>query len=378
MTSLPKNVEIELDAATWKAGIAPPQLIATTSATNQIDVLCGLTFTALWTRPPITFGFSLSDTWAWLRYLPAVCSSSDLRLCEDWTTLDPHQKTILSGDWGVGFTTWFLSQTLGFTKYADTLWVLKSLSPGSLILQQSKKRGPNKSPDYIAEDSAGNFSVVECKGTQSSRRSLREAIGRGLPQKANVTQGTTPIVHSLVAGLYVPQFDAADHALLLIADPEPDDLRREVFRFSRQQIGRGVTQVALAKELALLEMPETASYFAGERARSQSLATAVATDEDRPRVDRTLNADGLSVTRDYIWERPAAVDHERFVVGIRFAATLAGDELERIRSAALPEDLAEERLDQTRGVQWRSISEASSAELTSPLGTHFRLELLER
>lgn len=376
MTSLPKDIDVELDVATWAPAFAPLPLIQAAAANYQVDVLCGLMFTAIWTRPPVTFGFSLSDTWAWLRYLPALCQSPELRLCDEWTTLDPHQKTVLSGDWGVGFTTWFLSQTLGFTKYADTLWVLKNLNPNALTHKQSKKRGPNKSPDYIAEDGAGDYSVVECKGTQSSRRSLHDAITRGIPQKASLSHGTTSIVHSLVAGLYVPQFYSSEHPLLLIADPEPDDVRREVFRFSRQQIGRAVTQVALAKELSLLEMSETSSYLAGENAKQTSLAAAVSADIHQ-RNDRAVAPDDLVVHRDYNWGRPTAVSEDHTVIGIRFEANFPGAELERLRNADTAEDLAEEKRDQTIGVRWIPTTGPASAELASPLGTRYRLQLLE-
>jgi hypothetical protein len=61
-------------------------------------ISCALVFAALWTRPPVRYGFSLSDCWAWLRYFPAIAVNSELRLREEWTSLDPHYKTVLSGD----------------------------------------------------------------------------------------------------------------------------------------------------------------------------------------------------------------------------------------------------------------------------------------
>jgi hypothetical protein len=130
---LNKQVDIEVLADTWKTpSIAPaPLTSAAQSSPFNIDFFCALLFIALWTRPPIRYGFSLSDCWAWLRYLPALAPTQDLRLCEAWTTLDPHHKTVLSGDFGVGFTTWFLYQTLDFVKFSDTLWVVNSLSPGA-------------------------------------------------------------------------------------------------------------------------------------------------------------------------------------------------------------------------------------------------------
>jgi hypothetical protein len=206
-TPLSKSVKLELLLDTWKAPTSPPAALTSALQTSPLDInfLGALIFSALWTRPPITYGFSLSDCWAWLRYFPAIASTPDLRLCDAWTTLDPHHKTVLSGDFGVGFTTWFLKQTLGFVKYSDTLWVVNTLSPGAFRLASSARRGPRKSPDYIAEDSQGNLSVLECKGGQCSRKDLLDSMERGVPQKTNVKAiGATQLQHSLVAGLFVP------------------------------------------------------------------------------------------------------------------------------------------------------------------------------
>jgi len=105
--SLNKRVDIEVLLDTWEAPTTPPAALTLAAQTSprNIDFLCALIFTALWTRPPIRYGFSLSDCWAWLRYFPAIAPTQDLRLCDAWTTLDPHHKTVLSGDFGVGFTT---------------------------------------------------------------------------------------------------------------------------------------------------------------------------------------------------------------------------------------------------------------------------------
>lgn len=203
--SLTKTLQVEIDAASWPAGSAvPASLTALANAgTISVDVLQAMLYVGLMTRPPVSYGFDLSDCWAWLRYGPALKATTDLRLCDEWTTLDPHHKTILSGDFGVGFTGLLLAQALGFRKYSDTLWVVNTLGNAGFAYTSTAARGPSKSPDYIVEDGAGNLSILECKGTQTGRRALREALGRGVPQKQNLqTVGTTVIAHSLVAGLF--------------------------------------------------------------------------------------------------------------------------------------------------------------------------------
>ena len=112
---LDKRVDIEVLPDSWEPPATPPASLTTAAQTSPatINVLCALMFTASWTRPPVRYGFSLADCWAWLRYFPAVAPTPDLRLCDEWTMLDPHQKTVLSGDFGVGFTTWFLVPNAG-------------------------------------------------------------------------------------------------------------------------------------------------------------------------------------------------------------------------------------------------------------------------
>lgn len=88
---LTKDIDIQILKDTWPAGTNPPASLtnAENSGAYSIDLLCALLFAGIWTRPPVSYGFSLSDCWAWLRYFPAIYSSEELRLCEEWTSLDP-------------------------------------------------------------------------------------------------------------------------------------------------------------------------------------------------------------------------------------------------------------------------------------------------
>lgn len=340
-------------------------------------MLCALLFTALWTRPPVRYGFSLADTWAWMRYLPALCAAPELRSCEEWTTLDPHQKTVLSGDFGVGFTTWLLNRELGFVKYSDTLWVLNTLQPGYFQLGPSSKRGPRKSPDYIAEDRTGDYSVLECKGTQSSRQSLIDAIERGIPQKRNlVTVGRVPLAHSLVARLFVPQYECAEWPVLVIADPEKESLIRTLNKFSRDEIRRGVSQVAYAKELATLDLGQTANALARAKDSSETVDGALRRDLEARRPERTVERGQVFTRREYIWDAPARIGEDVVAAGVRFEGTLAPGELEYLRTVSSPELLGEEKRDTSMGNDWQPVVDETSAALHSPLGSTFRLSLL--
>jgi hypothetical protein len=377
---LTKNVRIQVRSHTWPANVSPPPALvaAQRSSPYPIDVLCCLAFTALWTRPPARYGFALSDCWAWLRYIPAVCISPELRLREEWTPLDPHHKTVLSGDFGVGFTTWFLNQTLGLVKYSDTLWVVNTLHPGRFQLGPTAKRGPQKSPDYIAEDALGNFSVLECKGTQSSYKGLLDAIERGMPQKANLqTIGATHITNSLVAGLFIPQFESEEYPAIAIADPDWREVKKELSRFSPEQLSRGISQIAYAKELALFDLSQTANALARAKGSAESISAAFLRDSKEQTQDRVLVGDEVRVRRDYLWTEPAPIAADLHVVGVRFEGVLPSSEIEKLRTVVSPAAHGDRKREESHHVQWKLSESATSAELRSPLGSMLRLTLLE-
>ena len=376
---LTKSVLIELLPATWPAPATPPAslLRAEKAGPYQMDVLFALIFTALWTRPPVRYGFSLADTWAWMRYIPALCSSGELRLCEAWNSLDPHQKTVLSEDFGVGFTTWFLYRELGFLRYSDTLWVINTLQPGAFQLGPSAKRGQRKSPDYIAEDRHGDFSVLECKGTQASRQGLINAIKRGIPQKQNLQAvGGGQLTHSLVAGLFIPQFHSAEHPVLIVADPERPSINEVLGRYSRGEIRRGVSQIAYAKELATLGFAQTANAVARTKDSLERVDDAFSIDLQMQRPERSINDDQIVARREYVWDAPTRTSDDLLIEGARFEATLPAVEADQLRRCSSPDLLGERKRDESEGNDWTAEVDGAEAVLKSPMGTTFRLSLL--
>lgn len=376
-----KRLNIEVLRGSWKSpGVIPAALAsAEVSSPLNVDFFCALLFTALWTRPPVRYGFSLSDCWAWLRYVPAIAAAQDLRLCDAWTTLDPHHKTVLSGDFGVGFTTWFLNQTLNFVKFSDTLWVVNTLSPGAFRLVSSARRGPQKSPDYIAEDSNGNFSVLECKGTQCSRGALLAAIKRGVPQKANVRAiGSALLQHSLVAGLFIPQFENPEYAAIVIADPEWDEFRERLSQFSRDQIGRAISQVARAKELAMLDLPNTANTLVRAEGSEETVAQAIRRDlswQGAP--NRRVTKDGLLVDREYRWSESARLAENFPISGVRFRGSLPFPDVETLEGMMSPGEYGEQKHGDSFGKSWVVSPSDTAVSLQSPFGATFELNVLE-
>ncbi len=267
---------------------------------------------------------------------------------------------------------------LGFTKYSDTLWVLNTLAPGTFRLASSARRGPRKSPDYIAESVTGALSVLECKGTQTSRASLVTALGRGIPQKANLQAiGATPLQHSLVAGLFIPQFDNPDSAVIMVADPEWNDLKKRLARFSAEMIGRAVSQVAYAKELAILELPNAANALVRAERSEETVSKAFQRDlawEHAP--SRAVAANVVGVERDYRWSAPVKLSKDLVVSGIRFKGTLPAADVENLRTLGSPESLGEKKRNDSSRKGWTVKQFETSATLQSPFGSTFTLTLL--
>jgi hypothetical protein len=376
-----RTLEFHVATNTWpRARPAPAALTAfAPSGRYDANLFFSLIFLALWTRPPVSFGFSLADCWAWFRYIPAIASSRRLKLCDDWTTLDPHHKTILSGDFGVGFTTWALHQALGFTHYSDTTWVVNTLAPGSFALASpTARRGPQKSPDYIAQDAAGNCSVLECKGTQTSRKALQDALGRGIPQKRSLRQiGSTPIQHSLVAGLFIPQWQSAENAVMEIWDPTWNDTRKILSRFPPGTLARGVVQVSTAKELALFDLQQTANALVRVKGARDSVKQAIAEDLSSASVaGRERTNDGIRISREYRWPHPIMWEGTNSFVGIRFSALLPEQQLEALQRIDAPDTEGERQQERQSSQTWTTSESELSGSLTSPMGTEYHLSLL--
>ncbi|WP_147451349.1 hypothetical protein [Corallococcus llansteffanensis] len=182
----------------------------------MLEVLCQVAFC---TAPPVSYGFDLSDYWAFMRYMPALSADRDLRLRSEWTDLDAHQKTVLSDDLGMGVTASLLMRALGLSTLASTNYAVTRFGKPRMYLKASGKRGPAKSPDFVGFDRAGNVCVIECKGTQTFGN-LIKSMNDGIPQKRNlVVGGGLALRESVVGGLFIPQYKAKHSAVCRFVDP---------------------------------------------------------------------------------------------------------------------------------------------------------------
>jgi hypothetical protein len=375
-----KNVNVELDASSWTSlgKTVPTELTKLAGgAPRKMSVRIALLHTALCTRPPTSTGICLADYWAWLRYGPAIDSSADLRLRAEWDDIDPHQKTVLSDELGMGFTAYLLSRVLKFKSFADTIHFVNVTNPGKYKFdKRSRKNGKYKSPDFVALDSAGNpnnINVVECKGTQSSKKSLVEAVEGGIPQKQNlVSAGSSTINHSLAAGLFIPHKKSNEEAVIYVSDPPRVELSEIFARIAPERMQTAVVQVDLAKHFALMGLHSIANAL---------VSTDISTASHLPDIDKqevialTPSPDNRDLKFEITFLLPG--ETTRFegqgVRRARFSMTCPVDLYNRVAGTDNLERTLGDIVETASEQEWHDTSDEIEATLTTPLG--FRLSL---
>ncbi len=360
-------LEVLVDSASWAPNPVPVELSALVG-TRSVNVLTALIFTALWTRPPTNFGFHLSDLWAWHRYLPALATTSELRLREEWTTVDPHQKTILSDELGVGFTTLLIQEAFQCGEFVDTGYVIKVIDPARFYLYGGAGAGAKKSPDYMALLNNSEYLVLECKGTQSSRAALKSAITRGRSQKKNLNAvGSQCITHSLVAGLFLPQWLNLEGPCISVSDPPWEEFERFLSGQPKAVVGGAITQVALAKFFAL----------SGASALSEYLISGPVWELREPSSEVRREIEGLLESTSRVVFDSADV-HSRESSSptsrlIFFVIPPKGI-LDRLSGSASVQEVISGLSKQDHS-GWRMMSGEYFSEVMTPLGFSFRLEV---
>ncbi len=214
------------------------------------------------TMPNLISPASPARFWAWLRYAIAIAKTQDLRVTMDFADLDPHQKGILSDDFGVSISTQWLYQRFGgFNDIVDGRRFMLQFS--HLLKRKQKvanaKVGPGKAPDFVIQDSLGRWHVLECKGTQSGRGSRNLFLKRALQQK-NVIRITGGLRgERLASGLSISNEGDRPRTQLRVVDPEDKpDVEIELGEDQAREIQSAAHRIAVARALGVVGLNESA------------------------------------------------------------------------------------------------------------------------
>jgi len=179
----------------------------------------------------------------------------------DFADLDPHQKGILSDDFGVAITTKWLSDRFGgFRKIVDgRRFVLQF--PHHLRKKHSSKAkvGPNKCPDFVMQDTAGRWHVLECKGTQT-RSYQKDALEAAIPQKHAIHLVGSIKGEQLAAALFIANEESASRTHLKVIDPDDDPIIR-LTQNNAAEIDTKADRLAIAQALGAIGLNEMAVEF---------------------------------------------------------------------------------------------------------------------
>lgn len=181
------TVDYELDNALWGSLPFP----APQAGLLSFSLLQFLSSIGTLTTLSYPVEFDLSRIHAFFRYAWLFAAPGPLRLRDSISEVDFHQKTLISDELGVGVSGLVASQLFGVRYFADAYPFLKKYAP----IAYAGGSGRTKTPDFIGLDNAGNFFVIEAKGTQSGGATVRKQVRSGRIQKSNVifSGGITPV-----------------------------------------------------------------------------------------------------------------------------------------------------------------------------------------
>lgn len=252
-----KIIPVSIDSSVGTAHLLKSLITVKTISWN-CNTLAAMLRIGYLTSPPTYSGFHLSTFWAWLRYSSAIESSSvNLQLRKEWSDIDSHQKAILTDDFGMGFTCQYLADQHCFDEFVDTKYLIDVLLGSKSLYKKFAKNGHAKAPDFIALDGKGDLHILECKGSQSSKKSLKAAMYKGIIQKNNL-KGSF-FTSSMVGGIFVPLFGAKETAEIVFLDPEPNQALIDLSKQGKDILSTTIHRLSLSKILVMAGLWRTAT-----------------------------------------------------------------------------------------------------------------------
>jgi hypothetical protein len=298
-----RELKVIIDKATWpKPGVRPlfPRSFHSGQSSYDLNIPAMLMMIGYLTTPTSSTGVSLSEFWAWVRYLAAISDEANLSLTQSFADLDAHQKTILSDDFGMGVPILWLCDRLSLGQIVDGRYFMQKIAASVGATQRrTAKRGPNKTPDFVARDTAGRWHVIECKGTQSGSEFSEKQLGtKGPPATGGIAQKCSikfPPGHTgqrLVCGLSIG-VEGGTGSVLKIVDPEPEDpfeISSNQLMLADDAVNRGV----MSKALRIAGFEVTAEAVASPFGRQPDAKPITSSKADRTRKDMVEERDKRS------------------------------------------------------------------------------------
>ena len=144
-------------------------------------------------------------------------AATRFKLSRDARSLDFHQKTLLSDEFGIGFAGLVLEDRFGAEEAVDI-----SIALGEPQNYQNFAQTGGTQPDYLmwSEAPTSPYFVVECKGSQTKQSTSIDQIRRGLEQVPSIVFGTgTRDVITLVIATCLQ----GQGTTIFIVDPPPGE-----------------------------------------------------------------------------------------------------------------------------------------------------------
>ncbi len=399
-----RKLRVVIDKTTWPGpGVRPlfPKSFTSGQSSYDLNIPAMLMMIGYLTTPTSSTGVSLSEFWAWVRYLAAISHEDNLSLTHSFAELDAHQKTILSDDFGMGVPVLWLCGKLSLEHIVDGRYFMQKIAASVGATQRrTAKRGPNKTPDFVARDTAGRWHVIECKGTQSGSEFGEKQLGiKGPPPTGGVAQKCAisfPPGHTgqrLVCGLSI-DVEGGTGSVLKIVDPEPEDpfeISANQLMYADDAINRGVMSKALRMAGFEVTAETVASPF-GRRPdekretsrRAESARKQMVEERDkrsrselRDDVEHSNLFDGKFRGREIAIELPRGI----MVNGspVKMVIIRQGvnrDALEELERRPTIEELADEEHASWTRLIGRSVVESDGPFATMRVGEVFRSEII--
>ena len=304
-----RTVSANVDARTFVGGTVPAHLVAPRTIT--IDLIEALMLLGNVTVPGGFTTASPARFWAWVRYFSAISAATDLRITWPFADLDPHQKGILSDDFGIAICTQWLIKALGgvrtvvdgrrfLLQYSSLLAIPPSGQP--------PKVGEGNCPDFVLQDKSGKWHVLECKGTQVGLPYRNKQLKTAVKQKKVIGITDANKGDQLAAGLFIGNDRDPNTSHLRVVDPPSDPY--VTIEDGREQIARkAVARLSASRALGLsglndlgdeLSLPPevfgSASGFLRPRERERIKVPAELRFADALQLTRTAETVRFSVT----------------------------------------------------------------------------------